>query len=168
VPIATDKEDTAVTKDVQNGIVLLALALGLAGCGGGADSASAPSPVQPSVPVPQPGDSAVLVGATVAGVVYEVTATGQAPVADVSIYCDVCGADGHTWKTTDANGYYSFSGDLATGGGVWLGAKGPVGLIVTKTGYRVVNAATTFPDGSASVSIVVHGDSRLDIQLARQ
>jgi hypothetical protein len=157
-----------VIKHVQGRIVLLALLLGLAGCHGGTDNTSGPSPVQPSVPVTPSGDSAVLVGATVFGVVYEVAATGRAPVAGVSVYCDSCGATGHTWKTTDANGYYSFSGDLAAGGGVWVGARGPINLLIAKTGYRVVDAATTFPDGSASVAIVVHGDSRLDIQLAQQ
>jgi Carboxypeptidase regulatory-like domain len=40
---------------------------------------------------------------TLSGVVYEVTPAGQAPIADVSVYCDSCGEFGHTFARTDAN-----------------------------------------------------------------
>src|SRR5215208_4166947 len=108
-----------MTMRVQSGMVLLVLVLGFAGCDSRNPSMpSTPSPVQS---VPPSGDSAVLAAATVFGVVYQLTTTGQAPVTGVSVYCDACGAMGHAWHTTDSNGYYAFSGDLAAGGGVWVG-----------------------------------------------
>jgi hypothetical protein len=40
-------------------------------------------------------------------------------LAGALVYCELWGKITHTWTTADANGFYSFSGNLADGGGVW-------------------------------------------------
>src|SRR5262245_19307501 len=100
------------------GVVLFML-VGLAGCTGAGSPTppTAPSPVSSAPPLPaaQPvsgfayNAGAVLVNASVSGVVYEITPTGQVPLSDVSVYCDACGEVGHTERITDKRGFYSFS-----------------------------------------------------------
>jgi hypothetical protein len=51
--------------------------------------------------------SSSLSGVTLYGVVFELTPTGQMPLADTQVYCDACGEFGHTSAFTDANGFYS-------------------------------------------------------------
>jgi hypothetical protein len=43
---------------------------------------------------------------TLSGVVFEATADGNAPVGDVNLYCDSCGAGDHTFIDSDANGAF--------------------------------------------------------------
>src|SRR5262245_57577801 len=91
------------------GVFLLVL-VGFAGCTGASSSTSptAPSPVS-SAPTPPPPPvsgflynvGAVLVNASLSGVVFEMTPAGQVPLAGASVYCDACGAFGHTEKITD-------------------------------------------------------------------
>jgi hypothetical protein len=109
-----------------------------------------------------------LVDASLSGVVFELTPTGQVPVQGVSVYCDACGEVGHTWRTTDTAGFYSFSGDLAHGGGVWVNASDVTPLLVRKEGYAVSDPAGTFPDGTGRKNVTVNGDTRFDIQLVRR
>ena len=84
---------------------------------------------------------------TLSGVVFEMTATGPARVEGVDIYCDACGQFGHTWLTTDGNGFYSFSGVY----------NGLTPLLVRKEGYVAGRRDAT-----------VSGDTRFDIQIVRQ
>lgn len=117
-------QKTAMTyrNSPRTGIVLLVLAQGLAGCAG---TGSSPAPTAPSTITqarPNYPTSAALSGVTLFGVVSEMTSTGQLPIEDVEVYCDSCGELRHTWTHTDGNGFYSFSGDLAHGGGVWVQA----------------------------------------------
>ena len=84
------------------------------------------------------------------------------PVADVSIYCDACGESGHSWLRSDVNGYYSFSGDLDAGGGIWL-STGPTLLLVAKEGFQ--DPPMVSP-GRREVRI--DGDTRFDIELVRR
>ena len=169
-----------MTTRTRVGVVLLALAQGLSGCGGSGSSPTplAPSPVsQQGVPpqaTPLPGffygGGYTLKGVTLFGVVSEATPTGQAPIADVSVYCDACGAFGHTWTKTDANGYYSFSGDLDSGGGVWLSGT-PTPLKVEKEGYQDppgLPSSARLPSGPGWREVLINGDTRLDIQLVRR
>jgi hypothetical protein len=158
--------------------VLLLVPAGLAGCTGSSSTTppTAPSPVSPSpvspsptppVPQPQPGSfyygpGYVLMDASLSGVVFEVTATGHVPIPGVSVYCDACGEFGHTAKTTDKDGFYSFSGDIAGGGGMWLPPSNTAYLIVRKEGYR---DPPGLPPGPRDVT--VKGDTRFDIQLVR-
>lgn len=158
------------------GVVLLVLA-GLAGCTGTSSPAppTAPSPVpSTTLPAAQPvsgflyGVGAVLVNASIAGVVFEVTPTGPVPLPGVSVYCDACGEAGHTWKTTDRNGFYSFSGDIAHGGGVWLNPTSTAYLIVEKAGYRDPAGLPPRPVAQGWRDVTVAGDSRFDMQLVRR
>ena len=82
---------------------------------------------------------------TLSGVVFEITPTGNAGIEGVSVYCDSCGSPvGHTWATTDAEGFYSFS---------WS-QNGVHPLLVRKAGYEVVNPTRTFPDGTGGTNAV--------------
>jgi hypothetical protein len=154
----------------QVGVVLLGLAQGLAGCGSSgpsptpptAPSSVSPAPIPPPLPPPTGsfayGAGYVLVEASLSGVVFEMTQTGQVPVPDVSVYCDACGEVGHTWQTTDAAGFYKFSGDVARGGGMWLSPANTAYLIVKKDGYR----------DPPVLNVTVKGDTSFDIQLVRR
>ena len=149
-------------------IPLLVLLVGLSGCGGN-DSLPTPSPVTPEaiVPAPAPGipnwlDGYTLTGVSLSGTVYEPTATGPMPIAGALVYCELCGEITHTWATADANGFYSFPGNLADGGGVWLRAGTSIPVVVSADGYYDPSNR----DGRRYVSIV--GDTRLDFELARR
>jgi hypothetical protein len=105
--------------------------------------------------------------ASLSGVVFEVTATGQVPIPGVSLYCDACGEFGHTAKTTDKDGFYSFSGDIAHGGGMWLPPSNTAYLIVQKEGYRDPPGLPRGPVSQGWRDVTVKGDTRFDIQLVR-
>jgi hypothetical protein len=151
------------------GIVLLALAQGMASCGG---SSISPAPTAPSpagqAPVPPPGSfnygpGYVLNAVSLSGVVFEMTPTGQVPVEGVGVYCDACGVRGHSTSFTDRSGVYSFSGDIARGGGVFLADGVATPLVVSKEGYDV-----TDPDGTGTKNVTITGDTRFDIQIVRR
>ena len=119
---------------------LLTLALGSA-CGG-ASPTTAPSPLAPATVVtslrsPFPANSSFsLLGVSLSGTVSEVTSIGLVPLSGASVYCDACGDEGHSSVTTDANGRFTFSGDLSRGGGIWVAPGYASYLIVTKDGYQ--------------------------------
>lgn len=150
--------------------VVLLLAHGLAGCAGSAASPTPPGPV-PQASAPPSGlsyvDGYTLVGVSLFGMVSETTAAGLTPLAAVTVYCDSCGAFGHTWTKTDTNGYYSFSGDLASGGGLWLSGA-PTPLWVEKDGYQdppELARSPTLPSGPGWREVRITTDTRFDIQL---
>jgi len=90
---------------------------------------------------------------TLSGVVFELTAAGRVPIEGVSVYCDSCGSpDGHTFASSDDNGYYSFA---------WTN-NGATPLYVWKTGYQLAGPA---PD---RIVATVSGDTRFDIELIRR
>jgi hypothetical protein len=95
---------------------------------------------------------------TLSGVVFEVNASGLAAVENVSVYCDGCGEDGHTWLHTDADGFYHFPEVYA----------GLTPLLVRKDGYAVLDPTRTFPDGTGQREARVAGDTHFDIQLVRR
>lgn len=108
---------------------------------------------------------------TLFGLVTEASVAGQTPIAGALIYCDACGADGHTWLRTDTNGYYSFSGDLGSGGGVWVSSGAPTALWIAKEGYRDPPALS--PPGGLPAepgwrAVSISGDTRFDIMLVRE
>jgi hypothetical protein len=148
-----------MTKSAPSGFLLWLLAVGLAGCD--SRGPTSPTSVAQQTVRPAAGPPPGLHGVTLFGIVFETTAVGQVAVADVSIYCDACGQSGHTWLRTDANGYYSFSGDLAAGGGIWLSA-GPILVWVAKEGFQ--DPLGVLP-GRREVRI--NGDTRFDIELVR-
>jgi hypothetical protein len=155
---------------------VVVLALGLGGCGGSASPATplTPSPLPPQAGSPAPGPGSwfppghTLKGVSLSGVVYELTAMGRAPIAGAVVYCEPCSEETHAFATADANGFYHFSGDLATGGGVWVAPgiptpiavgyynkdfEDPPGLRVTRPGWR---------------EVLIDGDTRFDIELIRR
>lgn len=148
-------------------IVLLVLAHELTGCGGSGSSATplAPSVVPPPVVSPPPTSGSWLAGYTLTGVslsglVYESTPAGRLPIAGALVYCELCGEITHTWATADANGFYKFSGDLTTGGGVWLAAGIGTPVFVRADGYQD-------PPGLGARSVLINGDTRFDMEMVR-
>jgi hypothetical protein len=154
---------------LPGGVVVLVLGMG--GCGGPDASPTplAPSPLPPQAVVPVPAASfpyGTLTGVSLSGVVYELTPTGRKPIAGAIVYCELCGRETHTLATADDNGFYHFSGDLATGGGVWLSPGVPTPILV---GY--LNPDFTDPLGqprSGWREVFITGDTRLDIELVRR
>jgi hypothetical protein len=138
-------------------VLLLFIAIGFCGCGSstGPTLPSAPPAVAPA-PVPQPGPQSTY---TLSGVVSELTPAGQVPVQDVRLYCDSCGSPvGHTFTSSDVNGFYSFS---------WA-QNGVHPLLVWKEGYDVIDPTRTLADGRAVKNATVNGDTRFDIQMVRR
>lgn len=154
----------------------LTLTAGLAGCGGGNPAApttagqrTAPPPAAPPAGSPYAVD-ATLTGVTLFGVVFETTPAGPAPISGVTVYCDACGEHGHTWMRTDANGYYSFSGSLESGGGIWL-SRDVTPLWVVREGYQDppgLGRVPRLPSGPGWRAVTITGDTRFDIELVRQ
>jgi hypothetical protein len=155
----------------------IAIMVGLvsAGCGG---SSGSPAPSAPSTTLhvgPTAGNyptNPTLVGVTIFGVVSETTPAGPVPIEGVTVYCDSCGTVGHTSAYTDANGYYSFSGDLSQDGGVWVQEGFTNPLIVRKEGYDDPTGLPprTWP-GSPLLGwreVTINGDTRFDIELVRR
>ena len=154
------------------GIVYVLVAQAFLGCGSYSSPPTAPAQVSPPTPVPQPVPSPamppspgsgyspgyVLTAVSLSGVVTERTATEQTPLEDVRVYCDACGAVGHTWRFTDKNGRYNFSGDLASGGGVWLSTRDTTPLIVQKDGFVAV----------LPTDVKMTGDTEFNVQMRRQ
>ena len=135
------------------------LVIGTSGCGSstGPTAPTAPptAPVPPA-PVPPPVSQAAY---TLSGVVSELTAAGKVPAEGVRLYCDSCGSpDGHTFTSSDANGFYSFS---------WA-QNGLHPLLVWKDGYDVIDPAGRLADGTAVKNATVDGDTRFDIQIVRR
>lgn len=167
-----------MTSRVVVGIGVLALVQGISsGCSGAASPLPlSPSPVASTEPaVPQRPSGYALgyllnaVGLT--GVVFEITAAGRLPLDGVSVYCDACGEVGHSWVTTDRNGEYRFSGDVAAGGGIWLsGALTP--LHVTKEGFGdppgLPGLTMGVRDPAGWREVRVAGDTSFDIELVRR
>lgn len=156
-----------MTSRPRLGIPVLVLLVGLAGCGGTDSLPSGPSAVPPQVVVPPPPtgiwlDGYTLTGVSLSGTVSEATATGPIPIAGALVYCELCGEITHMWATTDANGFYRFSGDLANGGGVWLSAGKLTPASARADGYHDPSGLL----GRREVLIV--GDSRLDFELVRR
>jgi len=149
----------------------LVLALGLGGCGG-ADSS--PTPLAPSPLPPQaffPGPTAAfppgtLTSVSLSGVVYELTPTGRKPISRAVVYCELCGEETHTFATADDNGAYHFSGDLATGGGVWVVPGVPTPIAVGFYNLDFIDPPGQLRPGWREVLIT--GDTRLDIELVRR
>jgi hypothetical protein len=143
-------------------VTTLALAAGVAGCDSGNPSApTAPSTVQQPTPTPPstfpPG---VFSPYTLSGVAFESTTTGQIPLEGVDVYCELCGAETHSWAVTDSNGIYSFTG-------VWTtpGVSTPVSF--SKDGYTDPPGIQHYA-GPGWRSVMIAGDTRFDVQLVKR
>jgi hypothetical protein len=145
-------------------IMLSVLVLGLVGC----SSDPQPLPAAPSPPVlpPSSGPVYILSNVTLSGVVFEETANGRVPIAGVAVYCEPCGAETHTWASTDAKGFYLFTG-------VWTDpGHFPTRISIQKDGYvdppGLPPPTPPNPSGPGWREVVVNGDTRFDVQLVRQ
>lgn len=153
---------------------VLMLALGLGGCGG-ADSPArplTPSPLPPRAvdPVPAPG-GLTLRGVSLSGVVYELTPTGRTPIAKAYVYCEPCSEQTHMFVLADDNGFYHFSGDLASGGGVWVTPGIPTDIAVGGSYNKDYEDPPGLPRsrrGPGWREVLIDGDTRFDIELVRR
>jgi hypothetical protein len=147
----------------------MVLALGLGGCG----SNSPTTPLTPSPPpavVPAPDQDPALTAVSLSGVVYELTPAGRIPIAGAVVYCEPCGLETHTFAYADDNGFYRFSGDLATGGGVWV-APGVPTLIAVGLYNRDFEDPPGLPPlrfGPGWRAVLIDGDTSFDIELVRR
>ena len=145
----------------------------LAGCGGSTEVPSAPSsPVEsPAPPVALPAGDSVLADATLSGTVYEVaidSSSRHVGIEGVSVYCEQCGESTHNFSYTDSKGEYVFPR------GVWTEGRPsfPVRIWVTKDGYQdppgLPKPTPPNPSSSGWREVVIHGDTRFDIELVRR
>ena len=167
-------------------LILLLLAQGALACDGSGGAGSLPSPAAPSVVSPAPvapciapetfyGCSYSRVGASLSGMVYEVTPAGPVGIPGAAVYCEACGATTHTWATADGSGFYRFSGDLANGGGIWLSQGFLTAIYVLQRGYQdplglppLRGPLFHTPSGPGWREVSIEGDTRFDIELVRQ
>ena len=145
----------------------LMLALGLAGCGGGDSQPTTLAPT-PTPPALSPFPGATLRNVGVSGVVYELTATGRVPIPRAYVYCEVCSAETHMFNIADDNGFYQFSGDVASGGGVWVTPGIPTGIYVGTSYNPHFRDPPRFAPprrGAGWREVLIDGDTRFDIEL---
>ena len=145
-------------------VTALVLATLILGC----SDDTAPSPVAPTPPqtpsTPTPPSPATIY--TLSGVVFEVTSAGNIPVEGVTVYCDPCGPpEGHSFRSTGADGLYSFDG----AGGVGVGS---IMLFLSKRGYVLPNQPDiSGPNGDGymgGVTVRVTGDTRYNIEIVKK
>jgi hypothetical protein len=154
---------------VVGGVLVLALVLG--GCGTESPATPlTPAPIpQAVVPAPAPGPT-TLRGVSLSGVVYELTPTGRTPIAGAIVYCEPCGKETHTFATADDKGFYHFSGDLASGGGVWVapGVPTPIAVGYYNKDYEDPPGLPAMRQGPGWREVLIDGDTRFDIELVRR
>ena len=149
--------------------VLLALAIFVASCDSLSRTPTAPvvttpTPTPPTPTLPSP--TTFLSDVTLSGMVYEQTANGRVPIADVWVYCEPCGAETHSGVWTDAKGFYTFTG-------VWTEASHfPIRIWIMKAGYTdppgLPNPTPPNPSGPGWREVVVTGNTLFDAELVRQ
>jgi hypothetical protein len=154
-------------------IACLLLAFGLGGCSDGfvvPPTAATPpgTVVSPSLTASGP---TVLAAATLSGTVYEVVADSPrqiSGIANASVYCEQCGETSHSFASTDSNGSYVFPP------GVWTEGRPefPIRILVNKDGYRdptgLPRPTPPNPSGAGWREVVIHGDTRFDMELVRR
>jgi hypothetical protein len=161
-----------MTNRTHRRILILVLAAGLAGCdGAGSRSPTAPSTAQP-LQTPQTTDMA---NVTLSVMVYEMTPMGRVPLKGMRVYAS-------EWASgvTDANGLFtttpvwvcpcSFAPWVTAGiTQISVEAKDPfqdsaVPPSVFYTGYDPVDAG----HGWAVRDVMINGDTRIEVELARR
>ena len=151
---------------------VLVVALGWGGCGGSDFPAT---PLTPSPPPPQavgpPGSGfppGVLTGVSLSGVVYELTPTGRRPIPQAYVYCEACSEETHMFVLADDNGFYHFSGDLASGGGVWVTPGIPTDLAVDYNKDFEDPPGLPPSRGPGWRAVLIDGNTSFDIELVRR
>ena len=109
-------------------------------------------------------------GVSLSGVVYELTPTGRTPIAGAVVYCEPCGEETHSFAYADEKGFYHFSGDLATGGGVWVAPGVPTPIVVGyyNKDYEDPPGLPPSRNGPGWRDVLINGDTRFDIELVRR
>ena len=165
-------------RDITSGLAGLVLALGLGGCG------RFDSPVTPVTPSHVPPQEVIrppalgslfpsgytLRGVSLSGVVYELTPSGRRPISGAMVYCEMCGEQTHTLAAADDKGFYHFSGDLASGGGVWVahGVFTPILVYSVNQVYEDPPGLPPIGHGPGWRYVLIDGNTRLDIELVRR
>jgi hypothetical protein len=103
-----------------------------------------------------------LAAVSLSGVIYESWMGRNVPIPYAVVYCERCGEITHTWATADANGFYRFPGELATGGGIWLSPGQPTAIPVGGVNFEPQ------PWLVRSLSLTITGDTRFDVELVRR
>jgi len=143
-------------------IIAIGLALPLGACQDTTAFPTSPTTITPitlSAGEPLGPGPYALQGVSLSGVVYELTPAGRRPIAAASVYCELCGEQTHTWATADDNGFYHFSGDLASGGGVWLARCPTACPTILQVGHEGFEGRWT--------EVLIDGDTTFDIELVR-
>ncbi len=103
--------------------------------------------------------------------VYEVandSSSRHVGVEGVSVYCEQCGESSHNFADTDSNGAYVFPR------GVWTEGRPsfPIRILVAKDGYQdpagLPKPTPPNPSGPGWREVVIHGDTRFDMELVRR
>ena len=153
---------------------VLVLGLGLGGCGSSDSPATplTPSPLPPQAPAPSPSfPPGTLRGVSLSGVVYELTPMGRRPIPKAYVYCEACSEQTHMFVLADEGGFYQFSGDVASGGGVWLIPGVPTDIAVGGSynpDYEDPPGLTPARRGPGWREVLIDGDTRFDIELVRR
>ena len=105
--------------------------------------------------------------ASLTGLVFERTPEGPRPIASVSVYCEPCGQETHTFAATDVNGVYSFTD------GVWTDPSNfPTRIMVSKDGFGdPAGLPRPTPPNPATAGwreVVIVGATRFDMELVRR
>jgi hypothetical protein len=165
--------NTMATTRTRTAIACAVLLLGLAGCNGSKEVPSAPSPPVASPPpvVTQPRGDSVLADATLSGMVYELAndlSSARVGIAGASVYCEQCGESTHNFSYTDSKGEYVFPR------GVWTEGRPafPIRISIAKNGYQdpagLPKPTPPNPSGPGWREVVIHGDTRFDMELVRR
>lgn len=158
-----------MTNGVKATRLLLVFVTTLGGCNS-TGSPSAPSTIQQPAAV-APGPPAAwppgpfTADVMLSGVVFEVTPAGPVPIEGADVYCELCGAETHSWPVTDANGFYRFTGVWALGGI-------PTSVGIEKDGFLdpvgLPRTTPPNPSGPGWREVRIDGDTRFDIELVRR
>jgi hypothetical protein len=146
----------------RSGLVLLIGGVIASGCSSDrAPSVTAPTAVVPSAPIAPPTGATY----TLFGVISESGPNGRVPIEGViveELTCDAvrpgCSVNRTVATRTDANGYYSLPG-------LYVGSDNFLWL--TKPGFRIDVQLSPGCDFCYR-SVTIAGDTRLDIELARE
>ncbi len=162
-----------LTVRTRTALACLLLAQGITGCSDVSvlPAAATPPGATASLPAFPASGSSVLAAATLSGSVYEVVSDSPrqiAAVEGVSVYCEQCGESTHNFAYTDSKGAYVFPP------GVWTEGRPdfPARVWVTKDGYRdpagIPRTTPPNPSGPGWREVVIHGDTRFDVELVRR
>jgi hypothetical protein len=112
-----------------------------------------------------------LADATLSGTVYEVandSSNRRVGIEGVSVYCEQCGESTHNFSYTDSKGEYVFPH------GVWTEGRPsfPIRIWVAKDGYQdpagLPKPTPPNPSGPGWREVVIHGDTRFDMELVQR